>query len=75
VAAASATATVTTFNASYSVAGIVGIIVKSPPDQSHSAISVASNALKAVLGGDISPDNVTKAKNKIALAVLDASSA
>jgi ubiquinol-cytochrome c reductase core subunit 2 len=75
VAAASATATVTSFNASYSDAGIVGIIVKAAPDQSHAAVSAASNALKAVLGGDISPDDVTKAKNKIALAVLDASSA
>lgn len=75
VAGASADATVSSFSNSYSDAGIVGVVITAPAEEAGAAVSAANAALKGVLGGDISPDDVSKAKNKIALSILDTTSA
>jgi len=66
---------VTSFNESYSDAGLVGVIVAAPSDSAGAAVHAVASALAGVLGGDISPEDVTKAKNKLALSLFDSSAA
>jgi len=64
---------VSSFNSSYSDAGLVGVIVKAPGAAAGAAVSAATSQLASVLAGDISPEDVTRAKNKLALSLYESS--
>jgi len=74
-AATAAGGSVTSFNQSYSDAGLVGVIVSAPADAAGAAVAAVSSALAGVLGGDITPDDVSKAKNKLAVSLFETSAA
>jgi ubiquinol-cytochrome c reductase core subunit 2 len=75
VSAAAPSASVASFNQSYSDAGILGVVVTAPAAEAAAAVAAAASGIASVFAGDITPEDVAKAKNKLAVSLYDTSPA
>jgi len=69
-----ANGTVSSFNYSYTDAGLIGVSVTAGAGDIAGAVDAAVGATKSVLAGDFTDADVARAKNQIAVAALNSNS-
>jgi len=73
-AVSAANGTVSSFNYSYTDAGLIGVSVTAGAGDIAGAVDAAVGATKSVLAGDFTDADVARAKNQIAVAALNSNS-